>query len=295
MVRVRRCAHFVPGASEKMLGKSLLLPADALVLDLEDAVVPEQKDDARSVIAGWLRDVDFGRQERVVRINPLDSPWCRADVEATMAHPPDAYLVPKVQGPDEIRLLDRVLTDLEGQHGHPPGAVKLIVLATETPRGLLSIDLLACVARVDALTWGAEDLSAAIGARRNRDEDGRYLPLFEHARTMAMVAAAAAGVQPFDTAYVDVSNAEGLRRDSLESAAIGFTGRFSVHPGQIEVINEVFTPSAEEVAESRELLEALEHNRVEGRMAFRFRDKMVDAPHFNRARRILALAEAIGR
>lgn len=293
MPRIRRCAHFVPGANEKMLTKSLALPADGLVLDLEDAVVPEQKDEARGIICGWLRDVDFGRQERIVRINPVDTPWFRADLEATMEHPPDAYLVPKVQGPDEVRLVDRTVAELERQYEHPVGGVRLIVLATETPRGLLTIDQLACVERLDALTWGAEDLSAAIGARRNRDDDGRYLPLFEHARTMTMLAAAAAGVQPFDTAYVDVSDPDGLRRDCLESAAIGFTGRFSVHPGQIEVINEVFTPSADEVAESRELLEELERNRLEGRMAFRFRNKMVDAPHFNRARRILELAAAI--
>ena len=210
-VRLRRCAHFIPGASEKMLGKGLDTEADALVLDLEDAVVPELKDEARGVIAGWLADADFGRHEKVVRINPVDSPWFRADVEATMVNPPDAYLVPKVHGPDDVRLVDRVVSDLERQHGHPENSVKLIVLGTETPRGLLAVDDLVCVPRIDALTWGAEDLSAAIGARRNRDADGRYLPLFEHARTMTMLAAAAAGVQPLDTVWVDVTDPEGLR------------------------------------------------------------------------------------
>ena len=291
---IRRCAHFVPGANEKMLAKGLDTAADALVLDLEDAVLPERKDEARTVIAGWLAEVDFGRHERVVRINPVDTPWFRADVEATMAHPPDAYLVPKVHGPGDVRLVDRLVGELEGRYGHPAGGTTLIVLATETPRALLDIGQLACVPRVDALTWGAEDLSAAIGARRNRDENGRLLPLFEHARTMTMLAAAAAGVQPFDTAWVDVTDPEGLAAECRDSAAIGFTGKFSIHPSQIDVINEAFTPSDQEIADSRELLAELERHRAEGRMAFRFRGRMVDAPHFAQARRTLAVAEQLG-
>ncbi|MPY95637.1 MAG: CoA ester lyase [Acidimicrobiia bacterium] len=292
-MRVRRCAHFVPGANEKMLAKALDSAADALVLDLEDAVTPERKDDARGIVAGWLSDVDFGRHEKVVRINPVDSPWFRADVEATMVNPPDAYLVPKVQGPDDVRLVDRVVSELEARHGHAPGSVTLILLGTETPRGFLAIDQLVCVPRVDALTWGAEDLSAAIGARRNRDGSGRYLPIFEHARTMTMLAAAAAGVQPFDTVFTDVTDAVGLRADCELGAAMGFTGKFSIHPSQIDPINEAFTPSPDEVEAARELLEELERQRLEGRMAFRFRGNMVDVPHFTQARRILALHEAL--
>ena len=293
-MRVRRCAHFIPGANESMLTKGLATAADALVLDLEDAVLPERKDDARSVIAGWLVDVDFGRQERIVRVNATDTPWFRADLEATMARPPDTYLVPKVHGPGDVRLVDRTVTELERRHGHPVGSVKLILLGTETPRGLLSIDELVCVPRVDALTWGAEDLAAAMGARRNRDPAGRLLPVFEHARSMTALAASAADVQPFDTAFVDVTDPEGLRVECEESAWIGFTGKFSIHPSQIDVINETFTPSAAQIEESRELLAALEEHRREGRLAFRFRGRMVDAPHITQARKILATAEALG-
>ncbi len=292
-VRIRRCAHFVPGANEKMLGKSIDTNADALVLDLEDAVTPENKDSARAFIAGWLRDVDFGPKERMVRINPVDTPWFRADVEATMVHPPDSYLVPKVNGPDDVRLVDRVVSELERQHGHPEGGVKLVVLGNETARGFLSIADLPCVPRVDALTWGAEDIAAAIGARRNRGDDGRYLPLFEHGKTMCLLSAVAAGVQPFDTVFTDVTDPDGLRRECLESAWTGFTGKFSIHPSQIDAINEAFTPSAEEIEAARELLEELEQQRAQGRMAFRFRGKMVDVPHFTQAKRILAVAEAL--
>ena len=293
MPRLRRCAHFVPGASDKMLGKALGTAADALVLDLEDAVTPENKDAARGVISSWLADVDFGRQERMVRINPLDSPWFRADVEATMVNPPDSYLLPKIHGPGDVRLIDRVVSDLERQHGHPAGSVKFIVLATETPAGFLATGEIPCVARVDALTWGAEDLSAALGARRNRDDNGRYLPLFEQARTMTMVSAAAAGVQPLDTVFTDVTNPAALRQDCLDAAWIGYTGKISIHPSQIDVINEVFTPSAEDVEAAQELLAELEVQRAAGRMAFRFRGRMVDVPHFTQAQRILDLAEAL--
>lgn len=293
MTTVRRCAHFVPGASEKMLDKALATQADALVLDLEDAVTPEHKDDARGVVSGWLADVDFGRQERMVRINPLDTPWFRADVEATMVNPPDSYLIPKIHSGDEVRLIDRIISGLEEQLGHEPGGVKLVVLGTETPQGFQNIAGIPCLDRVDSLTWGAEDLSAAVGARRNRGPDGKYLPLFEQARTACLIAAAAADVQPLDTVFVDVTDEVGLRQDCLDAAWIGYTGKISIHPSQIDVINEIFTPSTEEVARARALLEQLQREQAEGRMAFRFEGQMVDVPHFTQARRVLALAEAL--
>ncbi|MDH4143749.1 MAG: CoA ester lyase [Acidimicrobiia bacterium] len=292
--RVRRSAHFVPGANEKMLTKSLALAADALVLDLEDAVTPDRKDEARGVVSGWLADVDFGRQERVVRMNPLDSPWWRADLEATMVNPPDSYLVPKIRGPEDVVQIDQVISDLERKHGHPAGGVRLLVLGTETAEGLLRIrDIPTASARVDALTWGAEDLSAALGARRNRDEHGELLEVFRYARIMCLVAAVAARVQPLDTVYVDINNHEGLRADCVEGAAMGFTGKITIHPNQVDVVNDVFTPNEVEVAEAQELLDAFEDNRKAGRMAFAFKGQMVDVPHLQRAQRILAVAAAI--
>ena len=171
--------------------------------------------------------------------------------------------------------------------------MKLIVLGTETAAGFQAIADIPCVPRVDALTWGAEDLSAALGARRNRGPDGKYLPLFEQARTACMVSAAAAGVQAIDTVFVDVTDADALRQDCLDGAWIGFTGKISIHPNQIDVINDVFTPSDEDVARAKALLEELKVQQAQGRMAFRFEGQMVDVPHFTQARRILDLAEAL--
>ncbi len=290
--RLRRSVHFVPGANEKMLTKSLGLAADALVLDLEDAVTPDRKDAARRVVSGWLRDVDFGAQERVVRMNPLDSPWGEADLRATMQTPPDAYLVPKIRSLADIEQIDALLAQLESQYGHPAGRVELILVSTETPQGVLNLPTFTQCRRVTALSWGAEDLSAAIGARRNRDENGEYLDVFKFCRIQTLLCATAGNVQPIDTVYVDIKNLDGLRRECLEGAWMGFTGKITIHPDQVAIVNETFTPSADEVTEARELIEAFEHAQAEGRMAFSFRGQMVDVPHLNRARTIVARAAA---
>lgn len=294
MTRLRRAVHFVPGANEKMLQKSLALSADSLVLDLEDAVTPENKDSARETVTRWLKEVNFGRQERMVRMNPLDTPWGVKDLEVTMQGKPDSYLVPKVRAKGDLLKIDTIISRMEREYGHPPGGVKLVVLATETPQGLLNIHDFGSCPRVDALSWGAEDLSAAIGARRNRDERGEFLEVFRYARIMTLLAATAANVQPLDTVFVDIKDTEGLRRDCLEGAWMGFTGKITIHPSQIEVVNEIFTPSPEEIAESRELLAAFEENQQAGRMAFSFKGQMVDVPHLTRARTILERARLAG-
>jgi citrate lyase subunit beta / citryl-CoA lyase len=290
---VRRAAHFVPGANEKMLTKSLATAADSLILDLEDAVTPDNKDSARATVAAWLAEVDFGRQERVVRINPLGTPWCEADIAETMASPPDAYLVPKVNNAAEIDRLDRLITQHESDHGHPEGGVQLLVLGTETPQGLLNIADLAAHERVDALTWGAEDLSAAIGSRGNRDASGAYLPVFEYAKVMCLLGATAWQKQPLDTVFVDFNDPDALRAECLASAAMGYTGKITIHPNQIDIVNEAFTPSEDEVNEARELLALFAENEAKGIMAFSYKGEMVDVPHLTRATKIVELAESL--
>lgn len=278
-----------------MLVKALTTQADSLVLDLEDAVTPKRKGEARQVVAGWLQDVDFGRMERTVRMNPLDTPWGLDDLEATMVCPPDAFVVPKVSTLRELETISARLSDLEEQHAHPIGAVGLILVSTETPAGVLNLPTFGECPRVVALSWGAEDLSAAIGAPRNRYPDGKYLDLYRYCRNQTLLCAAAAGVQPLDTVFVDINDLDGLKNECLEAAWMGYTGKITIHPSQIDIVNETFTPSANEIDESRRLIAAFAQAETDGRMAFSFEGKMVDAPHLNRARKTLARAEQINK
>jgi citrate lyase subunit beta / citryl-CoA lyase len=291
--RLRRSLHFVPGANDRMLTRSLTTAADGLVLDLEDAVTPGRKADARRAVAGWLEQVDFGGKERTVRVNPLDTPWGLDDIAATMARPPDAYVIPKASTVAEIQLIDREVSRLEAAHGHPPGRVGLILVATETPLAVINLASFPQCQRVIGLSWGAEDLSAALGASRNRSPDGRYLDTYRHCRVQTLLAAAAGGVQPIDTVYVDIRNRDGLAAECQEAAWMGYTGKITIHPDQIDIVNTAFSPSADEVAEAERLVAAMTEAEANGRMAIAFEGRMVDVPHLNRARRILARARMI--
>src|SRR5262249_6430540 len=155
-------------------------------------------------VTHWLKQVNFGRQERMVRMNPLDTPWGVQDLEVTMRGRPDSYLVPKVRIKDDLFRIDTILSRMEREYGYQPGGVKLVVIATEPPQGWLNIRDCGSCPGVAAFSGGAEDLSAAIGARRNRDEQGQFLEVFRYARIMTLLAATAAGVQPLDTVFVDI-------------------------------------------------------------------------------------------
>jgi citrate lyase subunit beta/citryl-CoA lyase len=207
-----------------------------------------------------------------------------------MVDPPDAYLVPKVRTLADIEAIDAEITQLEDLYGHPLGRVRLILVSTETPQGVLNLPTFTQCPRVTALSWGAEDLAAAIGARRNRDERGEYLDVFKYCRIQTLLCATAGNVQPLDTVYVDIKNHEGLRRECQLSAWMGYTGKITIHPDQIDIVNEMFSPSADEIAEAQELIEAFGVAEREGRMAFSFRGQMVDVPHLTRARTILERA-----
>jgi citrate lyase subunit beta/citryl-CoA lyase len=207
---------------------------------------------------------------------------------------PDAYMVPKIRSKDDLLEVDAIVSKLEEQYSYPAGGVKLLALATETSQGLLNIRDFGGCPRVDSLSWGAEDLAASIGALRNRDDAGVFLEVFRYARIMTLLAATAADVQPIDTVFVDIKDLEGLRRDCQEGAAMGFTGKITIHPAQIEIVNQVFTPSKEEIEWAKELLAAAEENRKLGKFAFTFRGQMVDVPHFTRAKTILDRAKAAG-
>jgi citrate lyase subunit beta / citryl-CoA lyase len=291
VARRRRSLHFVPGGNDRMFTRALTLPADGLILDLEDAVAPDRKAATRGVVREWLARHDFGGRERWVRMNPIATGLGQADLEETIAGRPDGYVVPKPGRAADIREIARILDRLEQQHGIPNGATRLTVIATETPEGLLNIrEISTASPRTVAVSWGVEDLGAAMGLGRVRDAAGKYLDIPRYARVMCSVVASAAGVEAIDTVFTDIADLDGLRRECEEGVAMGFTGKISIHPSQIAVINDVFTPAKDAVDEARELVALFEVNAKNGIFAFTFKGRMVDAPHLNRAKKLLARA-----
>jgi citrate lyase subunit beta / citryl-CoA lyase len=292
---VRRSLHFVPGGQEKMIAKALTLPADGLILDLEDAVPPPLKPATRPIVRRWLESLDFGGRERWVRMNPIFTEHAIADLEETIAARPDGYIVPKPRSAEDVRRVVAQLERLEEKHGLPFGSTRLVLIATETPQGLLNIgEIAAASKRIDAISWGIEDLSAAMGLPRVRDEAGRYLDIPRYARVMCAVAASAAGVEALDTVYTDIPDLEGLRRECRDGVAMGFSGKISIHPNQIEVINQEFTPSKADGEDALALIAAFEEHAKKGAGAFTWKGQMMDQPHLTRAKKIADRARRAG-
>lgn len=290
---LRRSLHFVPGGNDRMFEKALALPADSLILDLEDSVTHENKDAARRRVCQWIEATDFGRQECLVRINPRNSPWGENDLETIVAMLPDGLVLPKVASRNDVDVVDAAVTSVERRLGAAEGAVSLVLIGTEVPQAVFSLPDMAGNPRVSGITWGAEDLSGALGARAKRDEQGNYLEVFSYVRSTCLLAAAAAGVQAIDAVYADIDNPEGLRKECRTAADMGYSGKISIHPSQIDIINAAFTPSQEDIDEAHALIAAFAENEAAGRMAFSFRGQMVDVPHLRRARDILAIAAHI--
>lgn len=277
------------------MAKALTLPADGLILDLEDAVPPPLKPATRPIVRRWLETLDFGGRERWIRMNPIFTEHAVPDLEETIPARPDGYLVPKPRTAADVRRVAAELERLEEKHGLPFGSTRLILIATETPEGLLNIAEVATASpRIAAISWGIEDLSAAMGLPRARDEAGRYLDIPRYARVMCAVAASAAGVESLDTVYTDIPDLEGLRRECREGVAMGFSGKMSIHPGQIEVINQEFTPGTAEATEALALIAAFEEHAKKGAGAFAWKGQMMDQPHLTRAKKIADRARRAG-
>lgn len=284
-----RSLLFVPGDSPKKLDKGMVSGADALVLDLEDSVAADRKAQARSITAAFLRATigSTPRPRLIVRVNALDTGLTDEDLDAVVVAWPDGILLPKAEGGASVSHLDAKLTAREAVHGLADGHVAILALATETATALFQAGTYGgASARLSALTWGAEDLSAALGAERNRGDDGRFTPPFMLARTLCLAGAAAAGVTPLDTVYVDFRNDAGLRRECEEARRDGFTGKFAIHPAQVAAINEVFTPGAEAIAQAQSIVAAFAA--APGVGVVGIGGQMYDRPHLARAERLLA-------
>jgi citrate lyase subunit beta/citryl-CoA lyase len=288
---LRRSIHFVPGGNEKMLNKALGLPADSLILDLEDSVTPDRKISARDEVCEWLAHADFKNQEKLVRINPMDSEWGREDLEAVLQHRPDGIVLPKVLDLKAVHAVDQLIINQEKIAGADYSDIKLLLIGTEMAAAVFNLAHMVNHERVGGVTWGAEDLSVSLGARAKRDEHGNYLEVFSFVRSMCLLAAVAAKVQPIDAVYVDIKNTEGLKKECKTAADMGFTAKLTIHPDQIDIVNEAFTPSAAEIEAATALVAAFEEQQAAGKMAFKFEGEMVDVPHLKRAQQVLALAQ----
>lgn len=281
---------FVPGDSERKLAKIDGCGADVVVLDLEDAVAPEQKTTGRDLVVKFL-----GKPRTTdgpclwVRINPLSSGLADADLEAIVPVGPDGIMLPKVDGAQDVTRLDRKLSALEQSSGREPGEIRVVVTATETALGVASLaGYVDHPPRLIALTWGAEDLAAELGATGNRDADGHFRPLFQHVRAQFRLAAAAAGMPAIDTIYANYRDTAGLAAYVQGARADGFVGMLAIHPAQVAVINDAFMPSADEIAAARQVVAAFEA----GTGVAAIDGRMLDRPHLEQARRTLELAAA---
>ncbi|MBU6299091.1 MAG: CoA ester lyase [Alphaproteobacteria bacterium] len=287
---ILRSLLFVPADSEKKLAKARTSPADALILDLEDSVAPENRIKARGLVREFLQ----GERGRAVwvRINPVGEGGYKAELADVAAAAPAGLVVPKPDSPDVLRALDRDLAELETTYGLPQGGIKVMPVATETPAAVLSLmDYRNPPPRLAALTWGAEDLSAALGAAANREIGGEFAFAYKVVRSLALIAAKAAGVAAVETLHADFRDAEGLERVARTARRDGFSGMLAIHPGQVEVINAAFTPSADEVAQARRVIAAF----AGGAGVASLDGKMLDKPHLKQAQNVLALAEAARR
>lgn len=284
-----RSLLFVPGDSERKFARACHSGADVLILDLEDAVAPTMKDAARALVAGWLGQAGEVGPKLLVRVNPLDTGLIEADLAAVVRPGLAGILVPKANGAHDVATIAALIDPLEAAAGLAPGSVRIMVVATETPAAMFALGSYAPPhPRLIGLTWGAEDLAAAIGATANKEPDGAWTEPYRIARSLCLFAAAAAGVAPIDTLYADFRDGAGLEADCHRARRDGFTGRIAIHPDQVEPINRCFTPSDQDVAEARRIVAAFSARPDLGTIGID--GKMVDLPHLKAAQKTLAAA-----
>ena len=293
MRSVPRSWLFVPGDSEKKLLKTPETGAHALIVDLEDAVALSAKPAARRMTRDWLeahkRQITMRKQARWVRINAVETGMWREDLAAVMAGAPEGIMLPKAEGPDQIRQVAAEIYELEQRHGIPNGQTRLLPLVSETPRAALTITAYmdASMPRLAGLTWGAEDLSAELGASRKRDGQGQWTDAFRFIRAQTLLVAHARGVWPIDTLYADFRDEDGTRCAAEAARADGFSGMLAIHPSQVPLINAAFTPTEDELAAARAIVDTFAANPGVG--ALQLNGRMLDQPHLKQAKAVLGI------
>jgi citrate lyase subunit beta/citryl-CoA lyase len=288
-----RSLLFIPGDSPKKLDKGLGSGADALLLDLEDSISPQRKAEARETTLAFLKQaVPVKERPRIyVRINGFATGLTDADLDVIVGGRPDGIMFPKAEGGGAVTHCDAKITAREAMHGLPDGSLDIIAIATETAQALfLAGTYGGSSKRLKGLTWGAEDLSVELGAEANRDKDGNFLAPYQLARSLCLAGAGAAQVQAIDTVYVDFRNEAGFRRECEEAKRDGFTGKMLIHPAQVAICNEVFTPKPEAIERAKAVVAAFAADPGAGTIGIG--GVMYDRPHLERARQLLARVKA---
>ncbi len=288
-MRVRRALLYMPGDSRRKIAKAITLGVDSICMDLEDGVALSEKTSARTTVAQALAELDFGRSEKLVRINAFGSGLEPADLAQTIAGRPHGIVLPKVEESAEIEWLDEQITAAEMEHGWPAGELSIIAMV-ETARAVMNLpEICQASPRVQALIFGAEDLASNMGATRTREAWEVF-----YARSAVITHAAAYGLQAIDMVYVDYHDTDGLVREAEQAARMGYAGKQAIHPNQIEPIQAAFTPSPDSIAQARRLIKAYADWQASGVGAFELDGRMVDAPVVKAAERVLDKARAAG-
>jgi citrate lyase subunit beta/citryl-CoA lyase len=289
---------FAPGDSERKMEKAAAGSADIVIFDLEDAVAEQEKPKARSMVSAFLKAQAEARSGQGgpartagtlwVRINPLQGPHALTDLAAIMPARPGGIMLPKARSRADVDVLDNYLSALEAASGIELGSTKVIALVTETAEGMFTTGSYAGAPRLVAMTWGAEDLADAIGASENRNPDGSYGFTYELARSLCLLGAATAGVSAVETIHGDFRDEAGLRKRAEQVRRAGYRGMLAIHPAQVEIINQAFTPGADELAAAQEIVDLFAKNPGAGTIGYK--GAMLDRPHLARAAALLKLA-----
>lgn len=291
MTMLLRAMLFIPGDSEKKLAKAAGVNADAIIIDLEDSVAAGRKNAARQLTLDFLKSTPARTSKLFVRINPLDSDAPKKDLAAVIAGRPDGIVFPKAAGTASVEAISKELDALEKQHGLAAGATPILAIAAETAMGVLTVGEYAKAkpSRLIGLSWGPWDLAADLGAATNRDADGAFGFTYRMAMSMTLLGAKAAGVLAIDTPHTDFRDEQGLLALCKSLRRDGWNGKFAIHPAQVDIINEGFRPSAEEIAHAERVIKAFD-GLTDGVASLD--GVMLDLPHLKQARNVLALRDA---
>lgn len=285
----RRALLYMPGDNWKMITKSITLGVDSICMDMEDGTAINKKAEARATIAKALQELDFGASEKLARINSVGSGWEKDDIEAVLPYKPDGIVIPKVESYEHVEWASKIIEDAELKNGWQINSIRILI-GVETAKGILNLKEIAAHPRLDAIIFGGEDFAASIGAVRTKDA----VELL-YARQAVIVACAAFDLQPLDIVTIDYKDLDALKIESEFGARLGFSGKQVIHPNQVPVVQEAFTPSDEAVAYARRIVETFEASQKEGKGAYSLDGKMIDMPLLKNAQKVLARAKAAGK